>query len=529
MQIDPQNLTTVQRLQLMQQAELHLRANPGDFEANSTLGILLFHEKRLASAAEYLTKALKINKKDLKARRALGDVYYHLKDFEKCRIVRRKTMEIYPRNVELTMDYGAALQAMGRIDQAIEMFTKAEKMKPDHPKVMLAKGKSLRSAGKYEEANAIFSRIQEISPGHSESLYLFCNSRKFARNEAETYDTYIKNALEMAKDAMENSQLNYAGGKIWQDCHEYEKAFTYFKCANERRMDELNLDFTAPFENLKSVFNRQYFNSAVYKGDESGRYIFVLGMPRSGTTLTESILGAHSKITAGDEMSFIQGINKNNGLESIYDGAFKRNMTKYSEADFQRMADHYKNSTAMIGPNTPHITDKLPHNFMAVGLIRLLFPNSKIIHCRRHPIDNCVSLYTNSMQSFHIAYKSDLSTLGLYYRQYWQLMQFWRDNVPGGMHEIYYEDVVANTEYCARGMIDYLGLEWETDVMQREGSQKSIKTLSAWQARQPVYKSSVEKWRHYEKHLGPLIDALGPIVGEYERELMALNTKEQAG
>jgi len=158
-----------------------------------------------------------------------------------------------------------------------------------------------------------------------------------------------------------------------------------------------------------------------------------------------------------------------------------------------------------------------------MGLISVLFPNAKIIHCRRHPLDNCVSLFTNSMGSYHNAYKTDLTTLGLYYRQYLQLMDHWRKVLPNQFHEVYYEDVVGNTELNARNMIDYLGLNWEDSVMDRKGSQKAVKTLSVWQVRQPVYTSSSGRWKVFEKHLGPLIDALGPVVAEYEAELTALS------
>lgn len=188
----------------------------------------------------------------------------------------------------------------------------------------------------------------------------------------------------------------------------------------------------------------------------------------------------------------------------------------------KELADEYLDATRSIHPGTPYFTDKLPHNFQHIGLIRMLFPNAHIIHCRRHPLDNCLSLYTNSMTEFHNAYKHDLRKLGLYYRQYLRLMEHWRQAVPGGFHEVYYEDVVANTELNARSMIEYLGLEWEDGVMAREGSQTSVKTLSVWQVRQPIYTSSAGRWKKFEAHLGPLIEALGSEVGRYEDELAAL-------
>ena len=184
-----------------------------------------------------------------------------------------------------------------------------------------------------------------------------------------------------------------------------------------------------------------------------------------------------------------------------------------------KKAQAYMDNMSSVVGITKHFTDKLPHNFLRIGMIKLLFPKAKIIHCRRRPLDNCVSLFTNSMRSFHNSYKTDLVKLGLYYRKYVSLMTYWREIFPGEIYDVYYEDLVANTELNARQMIKYIGLEWEDSVMDRQSSQKSVKTLSAWQVRQPVYTTSAGRWRNYEKHLVPLIDTLGPIVQKYEDEL----------
>ena len=159
---------------------------------------------------------------------------------------------------------------------------------------------------------------------------------------------------------------------------------------------------------------------------------------------------------------------------------------------------------------------------MNVGLIFLFFPNAKVIHCRRHPVDTCVSIFTNGMTPAHNHYKTDLAVLGRYYRHYLELMDYWDELFPGRIHHVHYEDVVSNTEFCARAMIGHLGLDWEDGVLSRQNSQKSVKTLSAWQVRQPVYSSSMGKWRRFEKKVTPLLDALGDSIGHYEEELKSL-------
>jgi hypothetical protein len=288
------------------------------------------------------------------------------------------------------------------------------------------------------------------------------------------------------------------------------------------RKPAAGLEVSPFYRNSVAAFPRSLFMMKQGAGLPTRQPVFVFGMPRSGTTLTESLLGAHSKITAGDEQNFMAGYSRHFGMNSKVAGAYAQNIARITHAEIRELAEDYLKRCAGIMGTTPHFTDKLPHNFQNVGFIQLLFPNALMIHVRRHPLDNCLSLFSNSMNNFHNQYKTDLTVLGLYFRHYLQLMDHWREVLPGRMHEVYYEDLVANTELNARAMIAHIGLEWEDSVMDRAGSQRSVRTLSNWQARQPIYSTSKGKWRNYEKFLGPVIDALGPYVGAYEAELAAL-------
>ena len=526
MEFNAKNLTTTRRIELIRMAEGVVAKDPKNADALLNIGVLLIEETRYSDAIEYFKRARSLRKKDIKLQRSLAKCYFLVDNFEDCRKIRRKLCELHPRDPKIMREYIDVLEAAGKLDAALKFYGKLEKLVPDDPDILNSKAEFLRSQGKYGEANEILRKIQKLMPGHAASLYLYCNSRKFGAAEATEYDGYIQLALSEEPEKVEYSQLCYAGGKIWQDCGQFDRAFEYFKTANDIRKESIPDKITVPFNNARSVFTSEYLKDRKDFGVASDLPIFIVGMPRSGTTLTESLCGAHSEITAGDELIHMTSIFKGLGLESEASAQFQNNMHAYRQSDFRDMAEEYLGLVSKISKSARHITDKLPHNFMAIGLIRLLLPNAKIIHCRRHPIDNCLSLYSNSMRAFHIKYKSDLTALGLYYRQYWQLMQHWRENIPNSFHEVFYEDLVVNTEYNARQIIDYLGLEWQDSVMNRDGSQKTIRTLSAWQARQPVFTSSSGKWRKYEKHLGPLIEALGPLVEEYEAELDALQKQQ---
>lgn len=522
MEFNPKTLSTPQRLQLMQMAERALAQNPKNGEALRNLGMLLLHEKRFEQAAGYLKRALSVLKKNEAILQALAQSLYMSKQYKESAKYRRKLCEVNARNPQYWAEYAEILIEVGKVSQAEQAFAKAERLAPKHPDLLYKKADFYRKQGRYDEANAILQNIQQIKPGHPESLYLYTHSRKFNGDEAAEYDAHIKSALPNTQDLAQISSLNYAGGKIWQDAGDVDKAFKYYKQANDIRLKELNPNFTSAFDNAKSVFTKGFLSNRSSLGSKSKAPVFILGMVRSGTTLTESLCGAHSSITAGDEMIHLSAIPRSLGMDAPQTAKVISALNAYSDADINAMAADYVASVKSFTAQTPHFTDKLPANFMNIGFIRMILPNAKIIHCRRHPIDNCLSIYTNSMRSHHISYKSDLTRLGLYYRQYWQLMRHWREHIKGGFHEVYYEDMVANTQLNARNMIEYLDLEWEDGVMDRKGSQKTIRTLSAWQARQPIYTSSAGKWRKYEKHLAPLIDALGSVVDEYENELAAL-------
>jgi tetratricopeptide (TPR) repeat protein len=422
------------------------------------------------------------------------------------------------------MFYADILTKMGKPDQAIKHYEYVLTLEPNNPKVLYEMSQAARMIGQTDKVQEINKDFKEEDLLNANVIYSEANNRKNTVEECNALEDRITRALAAgpAHDAVSN--LNYSRGKIWSDVGDYDRAFAAYKTANECRELKDDQDDPNITKNMRNTFTKQFFKLREKYGNPSNAPIFIFGMPRSGTTLTESICGAHSKVTAGDELSHIADLSLKLGEKSDFFDAYKSTIEKLSEKESQMLGNTYLKKSSQLRTKTPHSTDKMPHNFRQLGFIRFILPNAPLIHCRRHPVDNCVSLFTNAMNDFHCHYKSDLKKLGLYYRQYWQHMQFWRENIPGGFLEVFYEDMVANTELNARKMIEYIGLDWEDDVMDRQKSQKSVKTLSAWQVRQPVYTSSAGRWKKYEKHLGPLIDGLGPVVEEYEEQLKALSS-----
>lgn len=516
-------MSAVQRMTMMRQAEAILARDPNRLDALLTMASLVASAGSATKAVPYLQKAHAQRKKDPEIVRRLVSATVEARDFALARKYARKLCELEPRNPENHRSLAEVHERAGSPLAAVEHYQRALKLAPDSAMILYDIGRMYSAAGDDVQATDYYQKSADADAKFSWPLYTLANARKFAsRDEVEAFVAKAEHSLQFTEADVDKGGLCYAAGKAYDDIGLPDLAFPWFARANEFRKPPGGA-YTPPFaRNAEQAFSRHFFASRKDFGDPTDRPIFVLGMPRSGTTLIESLCGAHSQVTAGDEQVFMTSYSQHLGRDSKVEGAYARNVFNLTRADVADLARDYLKRFAPIVGDAPRFTDKLPHNFVNVGFIHLLFPNAKIIHCRRHPLDNCLSLFSNSMIAFHNDYKTELGNLGLYYRQYLRVMEHWREVLPGLMHEVFYEDVVANTEWNARAMIGYLGLPWEDGVLERTKSQRSVRTLSNWQVRQPVYQTSKGRWRAYEQHLGPLIEALGPAVGAYEAELGAL-------
>jgi tetratricopeptide (TPR) repeat protein len=529
--VTAKDLTALQRNALMQRVMIALRRDPRNIDALLTLAGLQGAEENFDAAIATLHKALALKKKSPDILRRLLSAANDKNDLALARKYARKLVEVEPRNADNYRSYGLIVELMGNAAQAIDIYKKAEGLHPRHASTLHDIGRCYGLKGDHASAVEYYRKSLEADPHFALALYNYAASRKFTREEADAFIIKAREAATMEKNTADGSvhaNLHYAMGKVLDETGRTDEAFEEFRKANDLRKTERSGPPMVQFLNLAETYTRETFAEKAGMGNPTRQPIFIVGMPRSGTTLTESICGAHSKVTAGDEQTFISEIASSLGSHTAAQGAYARSVRRLDKQRVLELAESYLNSCKHIAGDTPHFTDKLPHNFLNIGLITLLFPNAPIILCRRHPLDNCFSLYSNSMGKYHNEYKTDLTRLGLYYRQYCQLVEHWKTILPGRFHEVFYEDMVANTELNARSMIAWLGLEWEDGVMARNNSQRSVRTLSGWQVRQPVYQTSKGKWRAYEKQLAPLREAIGPYVESYERELEELALKGAA-
>ncbi|MEC9343771.1 MAG: sulfotransferase, partial [Pseudomonadota bacterium] len=418
-QVRAADLPAQQRMILMRRAQDALKRDPNNLEIMLTVAGLHAADGNSEAALDLLQRALSKRKKNPEILRRLVSVSKEVRLFKLARKYARKLCEVEPRNAENFRTYGRILEISGAPLQAATALEKANLLDPGDADTLSAIGRCHSNLGDPEQARHYYAKALELDPEHTMALYGLATAKKFDSGEADSFATAAVKAAQDEPDAVTKSLLLFAAGKTMDDCRRYDEAFDFFVQANRLRLPETgDRNYMNPIRNAIEVMTRDFFATRHNTGLPTTRPIFVLGMPRSGTTLTESICAAHSQVTAGDELDLMTTACKSLSNYSPEPAVFRRNLVSLSPEAIREGAQGYLDRAEVLVGKVPHFTDKMPHNFLNIGMIRLFFPNARIIHVRRHPLDNCLSLFSNSMRQFHNDYKSDLKSLGLYYLQY---------------------------------------------------------------------------------------------------------------
>ena len=367
--------------------------------------------------------------------------------------------------------------------------------------------------GRPEDAGETYERVLQIAPRQMPAHLNLAYLRKFAGDDPRLC-RLEEIAGEVATLAAEDQiPLHFALGKAYGDLDQYERAFGHLGEANaiKRRQIEYDEKLTLGcFERIRAIFDRDLMKQKSGGGDDSAVPLFVVGMPRSGTTLVEQILASHSQIFgAGETEAFARAVAscKPPGAEA---GEYPEMISTMSQENLSELGSRYLDTVKSLAPEVPRIVNRLPLNFMFLGLIHLALPNARIIHVRRDPLDTCFSCYAR-MYTGRQPFACDLGELGHYYRGYAALMEHWHEVLPRGvMIDVAYEELVDDLDGQARAMIAHCGLEWENACLAFHKTGRSVQGASAIEVRTPIYKTSVGRWRHYEKFLPPLVEALNP-------------------
>jgi tetratricopeptide (TPR) repeat protein len=410
----------------------------------------------------------------------------------------RRALKLRPNYVDARINLGLTLVFQGRLRDARASFAKVLKTAPRNVLALFGMGQIATAEGRFEEAETTYRRILELNPKMTNAWAALVGTRQMTSADGD----WLKNAEEIAASdihPMEEANLRFAMGKYCDDVHDFSGAFENFKRGNELlKTAAESYDRKARSDLIDEsirVYSRDAISTIGAGGSASAKPVFVLGMPRSGTSLAEQIIASHPAAFGAGELDFWAALmNKDKGQTHRMLGEPAR--TKAAE-EYLRILEGFSGSASRV-------VDKAPVNSDFLGLIYSVFPAAKVIYMQRDPIDTCLSCYFQQfLTSINFAF--DLSDLVHYYREHQRLMSHWRAVLPPGfILEVPYQELVSDQETWSRKILDFIGLEWDPQVLEFHTNKRQVTSASAWQVRQKIYKSSIARWRNYEKFIGPL-------------------------
>jgi len=407
-----------------------------------------------------------------------------------------EALEREPGLADAHVLWAEALQELGRLEEAESHLRQATTI---DPKISVQQGARLQVLGRFEEATACFERALSIRPQEAAAYGGLVRSRKLTVGDRPLIDRMLALIPDPRLTPADRIALHYALGKAFDDLGEFGAAMRHFNEANGIAASHLNLRFDekilAGNNDLRiKTYGRETFAAHEGLGSRSTTPIFIVGMIRSGTTLVEQALSSHPQIGAAGELRFWSE-REPELSKRLREGRLPANVVEETAGAYLALLD-------AIAPGKTHVTDKMPLNFAWLGLIHLIFPEAPIVHCRRNPIDNCLSIYTTLFDSSppfaHVP-----ANIVAYYRQYERLMEHWqRTFSKGTILDVRYEEMVSDREATLRRILEHCRVPWDDACLSHEKNTRAVRTPSMWQVRQPIYATSVERWRRYEPWLG---------------------------
>jgi tetratricopeptide (TPR) repeat protein len=435
-----------------------------------------------------------------------ASVLKHLDRYDEALATARQAVSAAPDSSEALNAMGEAYQGLGQIDQALDAFAKAGAASGfAAEKALVNRGVAMMERGSKADARTALEAALVAFPQSASAWMAISDIKKFPTGDPglEQMEALLRpGGVESRADRL---AMHFALGKAWMDAGEAEKAFAHLNAGNQAQRATFAYDSAATVRWLDSIpaaFPPALFKKMAKAGAPSEAPVFVIGMPRSGTTLVEQILASHPKVHGAGELSMLHRLGDSQG-------SFPGMVANLTPEVARQLGEAYLAEIERLAPGSPRVVDKMPSNFIMAGLIPLILPQARIIHVRRDPVDTCLSGYTKLFAKEQL-FTYDLKELGEFHRAYQGLMDYWRTVLPPKRFtEVAYEDVVSDLEGQARRLIDFIGLEWDDACLSFDKTKRLVRTASVNQVREPIFKTSVGRWKPYAKQLEPLLEALG--------------------
>lgn len=497
----------------------YLSQNPTDVAAIRMLAEVAARLGRDYDAENLLERCLELAPGFQFARQNYAYVLNRSNRFEKALAQANILLEADPRNMSFRNLKAVALSKIGDFETAIVLYREVLSENPGYSRVWHSFGHTLKTAGRTEEAIEAYRRSIALEPHYGEAYWSLANLKTFRFTSGEM-QTMREQLVRTDLADEDRFHFDFALAKALEDERNYEQAFKHYEAGNRLRKSLIQYSASRnshKLEQNKALLGANFFAERTDFGHSSAEPIFILGMPRAGSTLLEQILSSHSQVEGTTELPDIIAVTKDlmrkhggKAIKTYYPALLELNGEE-SLAYAQRYLD---NTRIQRKTSAPFFIDKMPNNFAHVALIHLMFPKAKIIDARRHPMACC---FSNFKQHFARGqnFSYSLDDMGRYYRDYVELMAHFDAVLPGRVLRMHYENMVEDTEVQVRRLLAYCGLPFEAACLQFHENSRAVRTASSEQVRQPIYKEGLDQWRHFEPWLEPLKQALGPVLDCY--------------
>ena len=475
-----------------------LKIKPDYFDAYNNMGNALKKKGDSDAAIDCYKKALKIKPDYVDAYYNMGNTLDFIGEPVAAIDCYKKALKIKPNYVDAYYNMGNTLKDMSDPVAAIDCYKKALKIKPDYAEAYNNMGIALDDKGDPVAAIDCYKKALKIKPDYVDAYCSFSRLKQYKEHD-EYFIKMQRLCLDPRSSDEERCHLNFALSKAAEDLSEIEQSFNYLKMGNELRSKIISYDIKQDielFRQLKMAYPSIALQSTVEASEI--KPIFILGMPRSGTTLVEQIISSHSKVTGAGELSYVRR----------YGRSIARGVVKPNDEIILDFRQRYIEALKIRSNSKSIVTDKMPHNFLYVGLIFSAFPDAKVIHVNRNPAATCWSNYKHYFTTKGLGYSYDLDNTVAYFGLYKDLMEFWMNHYGNRIYNLNYEDLTINQDAETRKLIKHLSLEWEDECLSPQQNKRAVLTASQQQVRQKVYQGSSQQWRKYEPYLNGVFNQL---------------------
>jgi len=497
---------------VVQQINLLLKKQPNNLFILNLLGSSYHKLRELNVAKKVFFRVIDLDKNNLAALNNLANVYKDLSEYKEAEKLYKKILQLDPNYINAIGNYGSLKYELNLYQESIELYKNGLKINKDSLIINYNMGLVYQALGSFKEAEFYFREVIRINPNMNIVDRMMSRFIKYSKNSSHLIEMLKKIENNTLNDESKIN-LNFAIGKAYEDLSEFKKSFFYLNEGNKIKNTISNYNIESDnhlFNNIKKTFKDFNFNNKAFKSNSDKKIIFILGLPRSGTSLIEQIVSSHPEVYGSGELDFLEKLiritfykDNNFKISNLEDQNNIALLNKIS-LKYSNLIDDFKISQA-------NVTDKAPLNFRWIGFIKILFPNAKIIHCNRDAKDNCLSLYKNIFDE-NQNWTYNKSNLFAYYQNYHELMNFWNSKLPNFIYNCKYEDLIANSEIEIQKLIKFCALDWDDNCLKFYKSKRAIKTVSLAQARQPLYNSSISSYKNFEPFLSDLFSRLDDLL-----------------